>query len=231
MAVSPEVSAPYTSTAVILNLLEKNRGTGLPSTINKDVLLRAGVSKSMSDRTLQALRVLDLIDENGSQTETMKGLRVAPEGEYRERMGLWLNAAYADILQYADPKKGDETAVRDAFRPYMPNSMLERMVTLFTGLHGAAGIWPEDAQRARPDTSSATRPRAPRTRAKVDEPKAGKTPPPPQDLPSSQISEKALEYRLVDLMSEAVSEPDVMTAIVTLITFLKTKEAAKNDRA
>ncbi len=39
------------------------------------------------------------------------------------------------------------------------------------------------------------------------------------------ISEKALEYRLVDLMSEAVSDPEVMTAIVTIITFLKTKEA------
>lgn len=36
--------------------------------------------------------------------------------------------------------------------------------------------------------------------------------------------EKALEYQLVDLMTEAAERQDVMQAIVTLITFLKTKD-------
>jgi hypothetical protein len=44
-------------------------------------------------------------------------------------------------------------------------------------------------------------------------------PPPPH------ISEKALEYRLVDLMSEAAGDPEVMGAIIKVITFLKTKNA------
>ncbi len=43
--------------------------------------------------------------------------------------------------------------------------------------------------------------------------------------PTPPISEKALEYRLVDLMTEAAADPEVMSAIIKVITFLKTKNA------
>lgn len=42
------------------------------------------------------------------------------------------------------------------------------------------------------------------------------------------IAEKALEYKLVDLMSEALDKPDVMTAIITVITFLKARESKQS---
>lgn len=48
----------------------------------------------------------------------------------------------------------------------------------------------------------------------------GDTPPPPPPPPPPP-SDK-LEYRLVDLMTEAGDSPDVMKAILTVITFLKT---------
>lgn len=41
------------------------------------------------------------------------------------------------------------------------------------------------------------------------------------------ITEKALEYRLVDLMSEAMDEPEVLQAIIKVITFLKARDAKK----
>lgn len=56
------------------------------------------------------------------------------------------------------------------------------------------------------------------------------SPPPPYDPPPPHppVTEKALEYKLVDLMAEAADDPDTMTAIVKVITFLKTRVAHKN---
>jgi hypothetical protein len=56
----------------------------------------------------------------------------------------------------------------------------------------------------------------------------GHVPPPPQP---PTITEKALEYRLVDLMTEAASDPEVMAAIITVITFLKIKESNTTNKA
>ena len=41
------------------------------------------------------------------------------------------------------------------------------------------------------------------------------------------ITEKALAYRLVDLMSEAMNEPEVLQAIIKVITFLKARDGQK----
>lgn len=50
------------------------------------------------------------------------------------------------------------------------------------------------------------------------------SPAPPLPPPSSFPTEQKLEYRLVDLMSQAIGEPEVLQAILTVITFLKTKD-------
>ncbi|MCB1757956.1 MAG: hypothetical protein KDJ38_20730, partial [Gammaproteobacteria bacterium] len=155
----------------------------------------------------------------------------APEADYKNHLAEWLNAVYADILHYANPRDGDEASVRDAFRPYKPHSMQDRMLTLFTGLYGVAGVWPEGAQKAR-----IGRPKSNAT--KGEKKKAPPTPqgnapnPPPLKDPNAlgeknQMTEKALEYRLVDLMSEAAGNEEVMKSIINVITFLKTKEAAE----
>lgn len=47
---------------------------------------------------------------------------------------------------------------------------------------------------------------------------------PPEEPP---VTEKALEYKLVDLMADAADDPDVMRAIITVVTFLKTRQSAK----
>jgi len=53
----------------------------------------------------------------------------------------------------------------------------------------------------------------------------GYTPPPPP--PPPPVTEKALEYKLVDLMAETLDHPDVMEAIIKVVTFLKMREATK----
>lgn len=226
MALSQETSAPYAPQAAIVSLLEKNRSTGLPSLIDKNALSRMGISESLLDRVFQALIILDLIDEDGTPTEILNGLRIAPEGEYTTRLAEWLNHAYSDIVQYTDPYQGNEVEVLDAFRTYSPKSQINRMVSLFVGLYRLAGVWPEVSKKVSPKST----PKAPQTtKSKTQKTKSVDNSPAPPS-PIAEISEKALEYRLVDLMSEAVSEPEVMSAIVTLITFLKTKEAKLNGK-
>ena len=57
---------------------------------------------------------------------------------------------------------------------------------------------------------------------------SGNTPPPPPP-PSPPPTEKKLEYRLVDLMAEAMDDPEALQAILRVITFVKTRDAAKEN--
>jgi hypothetical protein len=149
MPVTKEASAPYAPTSALMELIGRHRQKGLPFPITEDVLQRAGISGSLTSRTLQALITLDLIDEQGRPTPTLEGIRLAPEAEYQQRLADWLRAAYADALSFIDPAQDDETKIRDAFRSYKPVGQQHRMVTLFTGLFAAAGIRPERKRQPR----------------------------------------------------------------------------------
>ena len=148
MAVTIENPAPYAPASAVLEVINRYRNRGLASPVIGEVLGRAGVSDSLIPRTLQALETLDLIDEKGVPTSTLDGLRLAPEAEFKRRLGEWLNAAYADVLKYVDPATADEVKVRDAFRTYTPIGQQPRMVTLFTGLYTAAGVITDKKQPA-----------------------------------------------------------------------------------
>ncbi|MBK1868092.1 DUF5343 domain-containing protein [Aestuariivirga sp. YIM B02566] len=177
MAVTANGPAPYAPSRAVLELVTRHRDRGLPAPVNADTLLRAGISESLITRTLQALQVLDLIDENGAPSPVFEGIRRAPQAEYKMRLQEWLKAAYQDVFAFVDPSKDDATQIRDAFRNYQPTGQQDRMVTLFTGLCAAAGLMPEKAQTAPPKSNGgATQTRRPP--ASPAKPKS-KTPPPP----------------------------------------------------
>ena len=154
MAVTLDQPAPYAPASAILELIDRHRSRGLPPIVDADVLLRAGISDSLVPRTLQALKVLDLLTDEGRPSEIFEGLRLAATAEYQQRLADWLNAAYADALAYVDPAIADEIAIRDAFRKYVPTGQQSRMVTLFMGLFTAAGVM---APRQKTAKSSATK--------------------------------------------------------------------------
>jgi hypothetical protein len=164
MAVTTDKAAPYAPASTMLEIIKRHRDRGLPLPVNKETLVRGGVAETIIPRVMQALQTLDLIDEAGQPTPTFEGIRKAPEAEYKSRMAEWLNAAYADALQFVDPATADETQVRDAFRNYNPTGQQARMVSLFIQLYAAAGIGPErPPQQARPRTRAATRSNASRS--------------------------------------------------------------------
>jgi hypothetical protein len=160
MSVTADRPAPYAPASAILSLIEKHRNRGLPSPIDAAVLERAGVSQSLIPRTLQALQTLDLVGEDGSPTDVLEGIRLAPEAEYQKRLADWLTDAYADALAFVDPATASETEIRDAFRKYVPTGQQDRMVSLFSGLFTAAGVMPERERKVAPrkrSGSTATR--------------------------------------------------------------------------
>lgn len=178
MAVTADKPAPYAPPTAILALIERHRSRGLPSPVNAEVLGRASVPESLIPRTLQAIQALDLIDDDGKPTETFEGIRKAPEAEYKKRLADWIKGAYADVMKFIDPAKDDETQVRDAFRNYQPVGQQPRMVTLFLGLCGAAGLAPEKAPQ----------PRRPRTAApSLPKPRGAKSPKKPGGGGSTDI--------------------------------------------
>jgi hypothetical protein len=137
--------APYAPAAAILSVIDRARERGLPTPVTKDVLMRAGVSESLIPRTLQALQLLELINEDGTWTQNLETLRRAPEAELRATMAEIIRSVYADLFQYVDPAKDDATRIRDAFRSYTPHGQQDRMVSLFVGLCHRAGIIAADS--------------------------------------------------------------------------------------
>jgi hypothetical protein len=105
------------------------------------------------------------------------------------------------------------------------------------------GVPPKQAERARQAFASSaqaadfiasngrfSKPMLTLAEAKEDKPDADTAegaPPPPPPPPPPAITEKALEYKLVDLMTEAADDPEVMRAIITVVTFLKIRDAKK----
>lgn len=158
MPVRSDAPAPYAPPATVLAVINGFRDRGLATPFTPEVLLRAGVSESLVQRTLKSLEGLDLIDEAGNPTGQLEGLRRAKTDEFKARLEEVVRSAYAEVFQFTDPAKDDPTRVADAFRAYEPIGQRGRMVTLFMGLCEAGGIVPEGT--ARKSATSNSKPRA-----------------------------------------------------------------------
>lgn len=149
MAVTAANPAPYAPSSAVMDIVSRYRDKGLVTPFTAEVLGRAGVSDSLVPRVLNALITLDLITEDGTPTETLEGLRRAPESEFKSRLAAWVSSVYSDVLSFVNPTD-DEQAIRDAFRAYSPIGQQGRMVSLFLGLCRAAGLREEEQARSAP---------------------------------------------------------------------------------
>jgi hypothetical protein len=140
MTIQPQGTAPYAPPKTVLDLIDRYRERGLSKPFDADVLGRASVPQSLIPRTLQALRLLDLIDEGGYPTDAFEDLARASKEQYRERLEHLVRHVYADVFMYYNPEVDGAETIRDVFRSYNPRGQKDRMVTLFLGLCEAAGI-------------------------------------------------------------------------------------------
>jgi Family of unknown function (DUF5343) len=163
--------APYTSPSAIIALITGYRERGLQVPFTPDVLARAGVRESLVPRTLQSMKLLGLIHDNGQPTDEFVELRKARE-DFQEQLAALIRGAYAEVFSYVDPALDSPDRVRDAFRAYTPIGQQPRMVTLFMGLCEYAGLAPTTDSAA----SSGQRPRNLPVRAERKRPSGRKAP-------------------------------------------------------
>jgi hypothetical protein len=174
MAIVPNGNAPYAPVKNVLDVIEAHRERGARP-IDTNLLLRLSVPEGNVGRTIQALRLLDLIDEAGEPMSALAEMRRAStDEEYRARLEQVVRAAYDDVFQVVDPTTATPEAIDGAFRLYEPGSQRSRMVTLFLGLCEEARIIDKGPRkRGRAPQERATAQRQPRRQTA--------TVPPPQE--------------------------------------------------
>lgn len=133
-------NAPYAPTPAVLRVIHAYRDRPVPTPIDTGVIEKIGISGTVAPRTLQALKLLNLVDVQGNPTTALQDLRKAGAEEYHTRLAEVVRAAYGEVFTYRDPATDDVAKIEDVFRGYEPVSMRDRMVRLFYGLCEEAGI-------------------------------------------------------------------------------------------
>lgn len=164
VALSPNGPAPYTTAQSLTVVLDAYRDKGLGTPITTEVLARAGVGESIAPRTLNSMKVLGLLLDDGMPSEQFEALRtIRDDAEYRKRIQEWLRGVYADVLQYTDPSVDNASKIAAAFRTYEPAGRRPQMASLLLGLWRYAGL-PVAEAPAIPSRSSNRPARAPASR-------------------------------------------------------------------
>ena len=162
--------APYGPISNVLDVIARRRQRGLPDPVTPQVLESISIPSGNAPRTLQALRFLGLLRDDGSHTELFGRVARASEGEYLELLADIVRNSYHSVFVIVNPAVDSVSEVSDAFRQYRPEAQRERMVTLFMGLCAAAGIIEGSArQRRTTRDGKPSRRTAPRPQRKEDE--------------------------------------------------------------
>lgn len=216
---------PYVSFQTFLTLIEDLKANGLPPELDRSAFRK--FSGGVGTQLISALKALDLMDADNRPTEKLARLKDAyGTDDFKGVLREVIEHAFR-FLDRIDLKTATPAMFSDAFREATgaQEEVLRKCRTFY--LHAAKylgiEIGPRIASGMHVRKIGPGGARRKSGVAKRVEPTSGGddlTPPPPPP-----ISEKALEYRLVDLMSEAAGDPEVMGAIIKVITFLKTKNA------
>lgn len=219
-----KVSPPYATFGAFVSFLNKMRETSVPSRIDPSVFGNA--SGSVSYSVIAALKYLRLIEDDGKPTKTFSALVNASDDARAPILSEVIRNGYPSLfggsldLKNATSAEFDEH-MRKEFD--VQGSTVDKIAAFFILAAKLAGIplSPHLVARKAVSSSSSSKKSA-KQRKKDDEADAS----PPDEGPPAKpiITEKALEYRLVDLMGDAAGDAEVMAAIIKVITFLKTRE-------
>lgn len=146
--IEPDGPAPYAPPATVMSVIQRHRQVAVPH-FDVPTLTRIGVSESLAPRTLQSLKLLQLVTDEGAPTEEFERLRKSPSAEFEQELLAIIQNAYGAVFSIVDPTSAGVEQVEDAFRHFTPAGQRGRMVTLFLGLLREAGVeGPSDRQES-----------------------------------------------------------------------------------
>lgn len=220
---------PYATFPSFINFFNRLRETGIPNRIDPSVFGNA--SGSLIYSMLSSLKSLNLISEDGMPSAEFKEFVIAKDTERPELLKKIIERGYPTLFN-SDLDLTNITAKQfnDHFREEhdVAGSTIDKIATFFLAAAKFAKIpISKHLENRTPIASSPSSKKSPKQRKNKES--NGQNQPPPKLTDPSQITETALEYRLVDLMSEAADNPEVMNAIIAVITFLKTKDIPTKD--
>jgi len=225
-------AAPYAPVKAVVSVIERHRQVGLPA-ITTDTLVRMGVTQSLAPRTVQALKLLDLIDDAGKPTDEFEAIRKAPMGDLPSALANLIRDVYAPVFSVVDPTTASVTEIEDAFRGFAPSGQRARMVTLFTGLMAYAKMIaaaPKQAPGPRPKAAGTTRASVRKPKTPITSTTAPSADPvtPPQ-APTDDMRRMYFDLLLEKAKTEGATDTDLLDRIERLIgleTSLRTPAAA-----
>jgi Family of unknown function (DUF5343) len=215
MAITTQGPAPYASVANVLRAIEHYREK-MPPVFTKELLVRLGYPNAYAVRTLRALRLLDLIDDEGVPSDALRELRGATDDEFPARLEQVVRKAYGDMFEVVDPATDSRDAILKAFAFNEPAAQRDRMVVLFLGLCEAAGMLPagkaprKRGMRGSPATSnrSGTSNGASRTKPNPKHEGVVKNPPPTDPPRPATTAKAALKARYIEVLIEKAATSD-----------------------
>src|SRR4051794_31321083 len=102
MALQDAEQMGYASPATVRAVISRFRDQGLPQPLTRESIQRIGVTESLAPRTLQTLKLLGLIDDEGKVTEQFERLRRAPTSEFKPDLVTILRSAYAPVFEVVE---------------------------------------------------------------------------------------------------------------------------------
>jgi Family of unknown function (DUF5343) len=221
------ISPPYATFSAFINFLNKLRETVVPSRIDPTVFGNA--SGSLSYSIISTLKFLKLIDESGTPSEQFIELANATDDARPALLKAIIVKGYPALfkstvhLTTMTAGQFDEH-IRQEYGA--SGSTIDKVALFFIAACKAADI-PVSAhlQNRKPIATSSTAKKSAKQRrrdAGEDVDDDDETPPPP-----AVTAGKALEYQLIDLMSEPDIGDEVKQSIWSLVQFLMARKAKK----
>jgi hypothetical protein len=221
-----KTSPPYASFAAFINFINKLRETTVPHRIDPSVF--GGASGSVVYSIIAALKSLKLIGADGVTTATFSEFVKASDEDRKPLLLKILREGYPTLWGGSIDLM---TATAGQFDEHMrveydaKGSTVDKVASFFLAAAKAAGlpISPHlAARKATANSASSAKSKRQRKAQEADNGgDVGKPPPPPPN--NGTISDKALEYKLVDLMKDEAIGDTERSAIWTLIQYLTAK--------
>jgi hypothetical protein len=224
----------YASPKTVRAVISRFRDQWLPQPLTPDSIQRVGVTESLAPRTIQTLKLLGLIDEDGLVTEQFERLRRVPTSDFKAELVSMLRASYAPVFEVLEPSGASYEQVQDAFRTFKPEGQRDRMVSLFLGLLDYAEYsqdlpTPRAADSGRSTAPSHTStPRPKKDKPFVHENNVKRNPPPPLDTQKERG--ERVEVRLGSAGS-VVAYVDVRWLELPADTFAGLRQAIESIKA